>query len=144
MTESADKTPNFVARRPFFGAKSDFNWIVAYSAGDGWWRCFPPDKRGRRELLPLRAEVANPNANLPLALRFGTVSVRGLGSLSSQHCSWNAASGQGERGAYSEWNRACDRDRVAGGCRWWWGRGGATIKAILVMIFDFGARNGLI
>jgi basic amino acid/polyamine antiporter, APA family len=93
------------------------------------------------------AEVRNPKRDLPLALAFGTGIVIGLYILTNlAYLCELPANGQAE--AASVFGRGiahATSDRVAAAAmQMVWGRAGATITAILVMISTFGCANGLI
>jgi APA family basic amino acid/polyamine antiporter len=93
------------------------------------------------------AEVRNPKRDLPLALAFGTGIVIGLYILVNLAylCELPA---NGTANAASVFGRGiahATSDRVAAAAmQMVWGRAGATITAILVMISTFGCANGLI
>jgi basic amino acid/polyamine antiporter, APA family len=93
------------------------------------------------------AEVRNPKRDLPLALAFGTGIVIGLYILTNiaYLCELPAS---GQANAASVFGRGiahATSDRVAAAAmQMVWGRAGATITAILVMISTFGCANGLI
>ncbi len=93
------------------------------------------------------AEVRNPKRDLPLALAFGTGVVIVLYILANvAYLCVLPASGQA--GAATVLGRGiahATSDRVAAAAmQVVWGRAGATITAILVMISTFGCANGLI
>jgi APA family basic amino acid/polyamine antiporter len=93
------------------------------------------------------AEVRNPKRDLPLALAFGTGVVIALYILTNiAYLCELPASGQVD--AASVFGRGiahATSDRVAAAAmQVVWGRVGATITAILVMISTFGCANGLI
>src|SRR5271168_3085654 len=93
------------------------------------------------------AEVRNPKRDLPLALAFGTGVVIALYILTNLAylCELPAS---GQAGAATVLGRGiahATSDRVAAAAmEVVWGRAGATITAILVMISGFGCANGLI
>ena len=93
------------------------------------------------------AEVRNPKRDLPLALAFGTGIVIALYILTNLAylCELPAS---GQSGAATVLGRGiahATSDRVAAAAmEVVWGRAGATITAILVMISTFGCANGLI
>ncbi len=93
------------------------------------------------------AEVRNPKRDLPLALASGTGLVIALYILTNiaYLCELPAS---GQVGAASVFGRGiahATSDRVAAAAmQVVWGRAGATITAILVMISTFGCANGLI
>jgi basic amino acid/polyamine antiporter, APA family len=93
------------------------------------------------------AEVRNPKRDLPLALAFGTGIVIGLYILTNIAYLCELPT-QGQADAASVFGRGiahATSDRVAAAAmQMVWGRAGATITAILVMISTFGCANGLI
>jgi APA family basic amino acid/polyamine antiporter len=93
------------------------------------------------------AEVRNPKRDLPLALAFGTGVVIALYILVNvAYLCVLPASGQADAASVLGRGIAhATSDRVAAAAmQVVWGRAGATITAILVMISTFGCANGLI
>ncbi|MHB8381930.1 MAG: APC family permease [Candidatus Binataceae bacterium] len=93
------------------------------------------------------AEVRNPRRDLPLALALGTGVVIVLYVLTNLAylCELPAAGVAGATGVIARGISHAASDRVASAAmQVVWGRAGATLTAILVMISAFGCANGLI
>jgi basic amino acid/polyamine antiporter, APA family len=93
------------------------------------------------------AEVRNPKRDLPLALAFGTGIVIGLYILTNiaYLCELPASGTAAAATVFGRGIAHATSDRVAAAAiEVVWGRAGATITAILVMISTFGCANGLI
>jgi basic amino acid/polyamine antiporter, APA family len=137
-------TANFGSHAAFFGGGASTLTLAAFGASmvgglfsaDAW-----------ASVTFAAAEVKNPKRDLPLALAFGTGVVIALYILTNVAYLFELPVG-GVPHAATVFGRGiahATSDRVAAAAmQMVWGRLGATITAILVMISTFGCANGLI
>jgi basic amino acid/polyamine antiporter, APA family len=135
---------NFGSHSAFFGGNASTITLAAFGAAmvgglfsaDAW-----------ASVTFAAAEVRNPKRDLPLALAFGTGVVIGLYLLTNVSYLFELPVG-GVTHAPTVFGRGiahATSDRVAAAAmEMVWGRLGASLTAILVMISTFGCANGLI